>query len=243
MNPNKFLHIADLHLIENLHVKTVEENLHHFTMKKQVFNHITNLIKKEEIGAILIAGDIEAEAPEKIYPFFKDWLDLDVRIFIVFGDHDTALMRKELKELFQDEANVYMLEDGEMIQDASLNFNVYGLNCEPKQTGFLTDFKNLPVKSSEQPTVFLTHPYQLPKTKMRELGCEYFATGHIHHFLIEKIDENIKLGRPGHIYSYWDGDGKAWPTGGIIGEFNGNNLTLGQTLFPVPQTLRFSESI
>src|SRR5690625_238980 len=238
-NPNKFLHIADLHLIKNLHLKTVGEDIHHYKIKKNILRYIENIIIKENCGAVLISGEIEAEYPEEIYPFFKRWLDLKVRIFVVFGDHDTFIMRRGLKKLFQDEPYFYVIEEERMVKDPSLNFNVHGLSCEPKQEGFTEDFNRIPAKSSEKPTIFLTHPYHLSKIKMRELGYEYFATGHIHNFYIEKIDENIYLGRPGHSYSFWDGDGKAWPTGGIIGEFNERELTLRQTLFPAPQTVRF----
>lgn len=47
MNPNKFLHIADLHLIENLHLKTAEKNLHHYKIKGFIehdYNRITKLV-------------------------------------------------------------------------------------------------------------------------------------------------------------------------------------------------------
>lgn len=46
------------------------------------------------------------------------------------------------------------------------------------------------------------------------------------------------MSRPGHIYSIWDGDGKAAPVGAIIGEFKDNNLYLNWIDFPVQQTIR-----
>lgn len=45
----------------------------------------------------------------------------------------------------------------------------------------------------------------------------YCALGHIHMPLIARIDEAHVSGRPGHLYSYWDGSGKAWPVFMIAG--------------------------
>ena len=55
--------------------------------------------------------------------------------------------------------------------------------------------------------------------------------------LIDK-NKNIYIGRPGHFYSPWDGDGKAWPVGYIIGEFNNKELKLSWEKFPIAQTIR-----
>lgn len=46
----------------------------------------------------------------------------------------------------------------------------------------------------------------------KKVNCAYLACGHLHELEV-KWTHNRMVGRPGHLYSYFDGKGKAWPTG------------------------------
>lgn len=72
---------------------------------------------------------------------------------------------------------------------------------------------------------------------MRQLGFKYYAVGHIHFSNIDRVGTSY-IGRPGHLYSLWDGRGKAWPARGILGELNNDELQLALLDFPSPQTVR-----
>ena len=112
------------------------------------------------------------------------------------------------------------------------------MSCKSKQENFREDFNNLEKYNGSKPGVFITHPHNLAKTKSRELGYSYYAVGHVHRKEIIGIADNSFIGRPGHIYSYWDGDGKAWPTGYIVGEFIDGKLNLEWYGFSAMQTVR-----
>lgn len=238
MNGNKFLHISDLHFFESDHLKGRKDGIHHFEIKMRILEYISILITKEQIDAIFISGDLELGDCNILVPFLQEWSSLGCSIFIVFGEHDTQTARRELLKFKNHLNRVYIFNEAEVINDEALDFFVFGMSCEPKQTGFNKRFCELQKPMLEKPGVFLTHPNRLHRYKMREIGCSYYATGHIHTHHIEQVDQNTFLGRPGHLYSLWDGDGKAWPTGGIIGEFSQNHLGLTWNEFPVEQTIR-----
>jgi len=238
MNRNSFLHISDLHFFRPTNTKSCKEEISQFEIKKRILSYISSLIKDKQIGAILISGDLELDSAEDITPFITECLHADSKVFIVFGEHDTREKREELILKTKNLRGLYIIDEPEIINDDSLSFCVYGMSCESKQSGFTQKYQALDIYNQKKPAIFLTHPCSITKDKVREIGCQYYAVGHIHKYFKEKIDDNIYLGRPGHLYSIWDGDGKAWPVGGIIGNFIEDRVQLNWLPFPVPQTIR-----
>jgi len=237
MKSQKFLHISDLHFYKSNHLKSRKDNLSHFEIKKQNLNYISSLIESLEIGAIFISGDLELDNCDSLYYFLMEWTEKGAKVFIVFGEHDTEEARKSLKEKTETINSVYVIEDHSVIEDESLEFYVQGLSCKTKQQDFGRDFETVTAHSSNKPGVFITHPCDISIHKMREISCKYYAVGHIHFSLIESYGEMLK-GRPGHLYSLWDGSGKAWPARAIVGEFKGEELKVSLIDFPSPQTVR-----
>jgi len=189
------------------------------------------------IGAVLISGDLELDDIHTFSTFLREWTNKGVKVFTVFGEHDTKSIRIKLEKIAEELTGFYILENHNVVELESLNFYVQGLSCKPNQKDFERDLDKVVPYSSNKPGVFLTHPYNLSIQKMREIGCKYYAVGHIHYSQIDSYGE-IFRGRPGHLYSLWDGNGKAWPARAIVGEFIANELLLSLIEFPSPQTVR-----
>jgi len=238
LKENKFIHISDLHFFRSNHLKSSKDGLSHFEIKRHLLGHISSMIQEHEVGAVLISGDLELDSADNLIPFLTEWLMLGSKVFLVFGEHDTRESRKQLVLKTKKLNGLYIFDDWGFIDDGLLNFCVSGMSCESKQNGFTQKFSALAPHDHIKPAIFLTHPCNLTKSKMQELGFTYYAVGHIHKPVIEKVDRNMFVGRPGHLYSLWDGDGKAWPVGAIIGEFRNKDLKLSWFPFPVAQTVR-----
>lgn len=235
---SSFLHISDLHFSRYIGSKSTKEEISHFEIKKKILSYITEIVDQHKIAAIIISGDLELDSPEDIISFFVEWLNKGCKIFIVFGDHDTKEKRKQLLNATMNLRGIYIFDAINLIEDPELDYNVWGMSCEPRRDGFMEQFALLNNSLIGKPTIFLTHPCALPKGKMINLRCQYFAVGHVHYPCIEKVSDNTYIGRPGHLYSIWDGNGKAWPVGAILGNFNDNSLSLEWIPFPVTQTMR-----
>lgn len=238
LNPNKFLHISDLHYFKSEHLKSRKAGLNHYEIKTRILHEISKIIAEQCIGAVLISGDLELDQAENVLPFLLEWLGCGAKVFIVFGEHDSEAMRKELRAKTTELPRLYLIDEAEIVDEAGLGFAVYGMSCKPKQAGFRQKFHELEHYVGSKPALFLTHPCELPPKKIKQLGCRYFAVGHIHAHAVERMAPDIQIGRPGHLYSLWDGNGKAWPVGYIVGEFLGDRLEVSWQEFPFAGTVR-----
>lgn len=85
----KLLHLGDLHLGKSLGDFDLIED------QKYILDQITNIIKKESVDAVLIAGDVydkavPSEAATKLLDYFLNQLaNLKVRTFMISGNHDS----------------------------------------------------------------------------------------------------------------------------------------------------------
>ena len=123
----KILHLADLH---------IGKKVNDFCMlneQKFVLNQALDLIKKEKIEAVLIAGDVFDKAIPNISSlelfdlFLKELNFLSIKVFIISGNHDNMDRLAYLSNLLK-KSGVYISQsfDGK-IQPISLNddINVY----------------------------------------------------------------------------------------------------------------------
>lgn len=238
MKENRFLHISDLHFFDSDHLKSKKDGLSHYEIKRQILGDISSIIKEYDIGAVIISGDLELDSAGNLIQFLNEWLSLDCKVFIVFGEHDTREARAELISKTRGLRGLYIMDEMAFVEEDDLGFNVFCMSCDPKQSGFLKKFADLTPQIQTKPAIFLTHPCDLPISKMKQLGFNYYAVGHIHYHRTERVERNIYIGRPGHLYSLWDGNGKAWPVGAIIGEFLDGDLELSWHPFTQAQTVR-----
>lgn len=85
----KFIHLSDLHLGKNVNEFSMIED------QKYILNQIVELIQKESIDAVLIAGDIydravPSEEAVKLFDLFLTKLsEMEKLVFVISGNHDS----------------------------------------------------------------------------------------------------------------------------------------------------------
>lgn len=103
----RFLHLSDLHIGRRVHEISMIEN------QRFVFAQITDIIKKEKIEAVVIAGDIydKSVPPTEAVGVFDDFLTdisaLDIPVLIISGNHDSAERLSYVSRLLK-EKNIHI---------------------------------------------------------------------------------------------------------------------------------------
>ena len=86
----KFIHISDLHIGKRVNDFSMVED------QKYILNEILDVIQREQPDGILMAGDLydkpvpPAEAVSLLDEFFTRLADLEISVFAVSGNHDSA---------------------------------------------------------------------------------------------------------------------------------------------------------
>lgn len=86
----RFLHISDLHIGKRVNGFSMLED------QKYILDQITDIIRKERIQAVLIAGDVydkaapSAEAVSLFDEFLTSLAEIDLQVFVISGNHDSA---------------------------------------------------------------------------------------------------------------------------------------------------------
>ena len=100
----KILHLADLHLGKILQEQSLIEDQEH------MLKEIIKIIKNEDIGAVLISGDVydrsvpPAEAVNLLDNFLKILIkELKIKVFIISGNHDSKDRLGFGSKIFEDE--------------------------------------------------------------------------------------------------------------------------------------------
>lgn len=234
----RFIHIANLHhAIHTGNAITAERTS--FDIQADKLAQLAEVIRRENIKAVLIAGDIEVSAPEDFVPYLKTWTALGASVYLVYGDHD--LNRLAYDDCWRQIEHVHSFLHPGYLYDETLGAGIYGLSCETNQAGLKEQFALTPVRDDPYPNIFLSHGdrKQFFTSVVTELGFNYYALGHHHRYeSIHRGEANLVY--PGHIFSVWDGCGKAWSTGYIIGEVTPSGITHEFRTFEGPETRRIS---
>ena len=100
----KFLHLADLHLGKILQEQSLLED------QEYMLNEIINIIKEENIQAVLISGDVydrsvpPADAVNLLDDFLKKLIkELKIKVFIISGNHDSKDRLGFGSKIFEDD--------------------------------------------------------------------------------------------------------------------------------------------
>lgn len=100
----KILHLADLHLGKILQEQSLIED------QEYMLKEIIKIIKNEDIGAVLISGDVydrsvpPAEAVNLLDDFLKILIkELKIKVFIISGNHDSKDRLGFGSKIFEDE--------------------------------------------------------------------------------------------------------------------------------------------
>ncbi|WP_214798798.1 metallophosphoesterase family protein [Exiguobacterium sp. s50] len=234
----RFIHIADLHHARHTGNAITAERTS-FDIQADKLAQLAEVIRRENIKAVLIAGDIEVSDPEDFVPYLKTWTALGASVYLVYGDHD--LNRLAYDDCWRQIEHVHSFLHPGYLYDETLGAGIYGLSCETNQAGLKEQFALTPVRDDPYPNIFLSHGdrKQFFTSVVTELGFNYYALGHHHRYeSIHRGEANLVY--PGHIFSVWDGCGKAWSTGYIIGEVTPSGITHEFRTFEGPETRRIS---
>lgn len=97
----KILHTSDWHIGKQLHKYDLSEDLNYF------FNWLVNFIKTEKIDVLLVSGDIFDQANpsqaafKQYYDLLKKLINLECKIILTGGNHDSAAVLNAPKELLE----------------------------------------------------------------------------------------------------------------------------------------------
>lgn len=205
----KFLHFADLHLdtkFENLNQIEGLPQKRRLEQRK-VLKQIIEYIQENEIELLLISGDlyeqkyIRKSSIEYLNNLFKQIPN--TQIFIAPGNHDPYIVNS-FYATYNWNDNVHIFKD-EVKKIDYKDIHIYGF-------GF-TDYycKEMPtvkIEETEDINILVTHgaldggasedrEYNpLKETKLKELGFDYIALGHIHKPYYQEKQRIIYPGSP-----------------------------------------------
>ncbi|TCI25116.1 hypothetical protein EVJ32_11480 [Exiguobacterium sp. SH5S4] len=235
----RFIHIADIH-----HARYDDTNIlvehSSFDIQRDKLNQLAHVIHTESIQAVLVAGDIEVSDPNDFLPYLRDWTRLGASVYIIFGDHDVH--RAVYTDVWETVENVHCFLEPGYVFDARLGAGIYGLSCEARRIGLSESFVTVPQRRDAYPNLFLTHGNRtdFPKDVIASLGYDYYALGHLHEHKQPFTRGGVPFVYPGHVFSVWDGSGKAWTTGYVIGTISPDGVTHEFRPFEGPETRRIA---
>lgn len=234
----RFIHIADLHHARH-DSAAITAQQSSFAVQTEKLTQLEAVIRQEDIKAVLIAGDIEVSDPKDFVPYLETWTALGASVYLVYGDHDVHRLAYESCWRIIEHVHGF-LRPG-YIFDEALGAGIYGLSCETNQAGLKEAVAQTPTRHDPYPNIFLSHGdrQRFPASAVSQLGFDYYALGHHHRY------ETLRRGGadivyPGHIFSVWDGCGKAWPTGYVVGTVTSSGITHEFRPFKGPETRRLS---
>ena len=197
----KFIHIADLHLDAPFTALSKQEELGDIRRLEQrkIFSKVIEHIKEEKIKYLFIAGDLYEEQYVKISSI--DYINNlfktipETKIFIAPGNHDPFLKNSYYAN-YEWNNNVYIFnQDVKIYEFDDVDIYGYGFN-----DFYLTNSKieDIEIKNKEKINILITHgdlnasttpelQYNpIDENKLRKIGFDYVALGHIHKKTINK---------------------------------------------------------
>ena len=234
----KFIHMADMHFDMPF---TVLNNRNKLGEKRRLeqrdaFKKVIEYIKNNNIEYLFIAGDLyENEYIRKttidyINNLFKEIPN--TKIYITPGNHDPYINNSMYKTYLWNE-NVYIFDEKlRLIENSDCDIYGFGFNDFYCRNSIIDEIE---IKNKNKINILITHgtlnggtildmEYNpLNKTKLKELGFNYVALGHIHKPDYNN-EENQQIVYPGSTISMgFDEPGKH---GVILGETNGEDIKL-----------------
>ena len=229
----KFVHIADMHFdtpFTTLNLRGDLGDIRRLEQRK-IFKKIIDYIKENNVDYFFVCGDLyEHEYVKKsTIEFINDCFEEipNTKVFITPGNHDPFVL-DSYYESYNFPNNVYIFK-GSIEKKKLEDINVYGMAF----TSFYMDGIDLDTigkLDEDNPNVFLIHcdlngskdengfSYNnINETKLKSLGFDYVAMGHIHKSNFNNIEKNNML-YPGSTISM--GFDELGNHGMIIGEIS-----------------------
>ena len=197
----RFIHIADMHFDAPFTVLSMQNELGEKRRIEQrnIFKKIIEYIKNEKIEYLFIAGDlyehqyIRKTTIEYINNLFKTIPE--TKIFIAPGNHDPFLKNSYYND-FEWNENVYIFNQEIQKYDFE-EADIYGFGfndfyCENSK------IEEIQIENKEKINILISHgslnasqtlemQYNpINENKIKQIGFDYIALGHIHKQIIEK---------------------------------------------------------
>lgn len=228
--PVHFMHLADLHLTPCPRTGSCgpDDPACDSCIKAKILEGLGARLEhpRTRPDLVLLAGDLTdlwegyhgpkglRKAAEPLTRFVEKARSHGVVVAGVTGEHDgdesTKTFRKHL-------GWNWLLKSGEVNDETGVH--VHGVEGRPKQAGVGDDILATKPEGG-QPAVLLAHA-DWPKVPRNHASAfSYCALGHLHWLKLGPLAPGVRTvaGYPGHLFSYWDGCGKAWPVHAITGE-------------------------
>lgn len=202
----KFVHIADMHF--DIPFTTLAKNdlsNERRLEQRKIFKEIINYIAQNNIDYLFICGDlyeheyVKKSTIEYINNLFKEIPNTNV--YIVPGNHD-PIIKDSYYNKFNWNSNVFIFNE-KISKVSKSEVDIYGF-------GFNNFYRNNPnlneiqIENPNKVNILLTHTAldasqkedmqynPIQKSKLKELGFDYIALGHIHKpYYNEEQNQNI----------------------------------------------------
>lgn len=234
----KFIHMADMHFDAPFTVLNTRGNLGEKRRleQREAFKKIINYIKENNIEYLFISGDlyeneyIRKTTIEYINNLFKEIPN--TKIYIAPGNHDPYILNSMYRKFEWNENVKIFKEQIEIVENEDVDIYGFGFNdfyCRS------SEIENIHIKNKNKINILITHgsldggyddnrEYNpLNKNKLKQLGFDYIALGHIHklNYCEEEEQRIVYPGSP--ISMGFDELGKH---GVIVGNINKEDLNL-----------------
>jgi len=233
----KFVHIADMHFDSPFTLLSSRAELGEIRRvdQRKAFKKVIEYIKENEIPYLFISGDlyeqeyIRQSTIEYINNLFKEIKE--TKIFITPGNHDPYLNNSYYnKYKWSDNVKIFNSE----IEKIELpEFDLYGYGFSDYYC-VDSEIENIKIQNKKKLNILITHASldggydeqrnynTLSSKKLKEIGFDYIALGHIHKCNLSEENKNIIY--PGSTVSM--GFDELGSHGMIVGNLNKNDLKI-----------------
>lgn len=234
----KFIHMADMHFDAPFTVLNTRSNLGEKRRleQREIFKKVITYIKENNIEYLFIAGDLyEHEYIRETTIRYINSLFQEIpntKVYIAPGNHDPYLLNSMYKN-FNWNNNVKIFNSNvEIVENADVD--IYGFGFDDfycKNSGI----QDIQIKDKNKINILITHgtieggnitnlEYNpLNKNKLKQLGFDYIALGHIHK-LDYASEEKQRIVYPGSTISL--GFDELGEHGIVLGEITKENIDL-----------------
>lgn len=232
----KFVHIADMHFDTPFKMLSDRRDLGEARRldQRKAFKKMMQYIKENKIPYLFIAGDLydNEYIRESTISFINECFKQipDTKIYIAPGNHDPYLKNSYYAKYNWNENVKIFTANIEKVENE--DFNLYGYGFEDFYCNN-SNIENIKLENKEKINILLTHcnldgsdklerEYNnLSSKRLKEIGFDYIAIGHIHK---KNIEEKTNIIYPGSTISLgFDELGKH---GMVVGNLEKRNLNL-----------------
>ena len=208
----KFVHIADMHFDTEFDSLNTTRNLSEIRRLEQrkIFKTIIEYCRENKIELLLISGDLYEQKfiRKSTIKYINDLFTTipDTKIFISPGNHDPYL-KNSFYNTYEWNQNVYIFKDKIEKIEVNEDIDVYGYGFSDFYC-FNSGIENISLEDKNKTNILVIHGNldggyvddnqynSLSSKKLKHIGFQYIALGHIHKRFDNK-EENCRIVYPG----------------------------------------------